>query len=423
MMITTTTTTTTTGCCQKLLGFTCLVVAIIVGVARHLSQKPSGVHINLNVPSAPGQSSPSSPPLLLGNNALTTVLTREQLELYHRDGFVLVRQLLTKDEAIELKDAVEDTSSKNFDVLSLFGFNSYQKVFFDLWRTSPEIASLSLQALPSVAAQLLMPFYSKGSTTTTGSGSDENSDGSLPSSSLLSSVKPFRLLRDAYFSFAPPGEGCGWHVDDEGFFPADQESVGPTFWIALDPIKTVEGGGIAVLNRTIFGQQVESKYLSEDDCREAIKGATCRMEEKSPECQVKMDASKMEFDMDPGDALIWDRYTFHRGIPATDKYPKTTTNDDGSDDVKQAPVSKKRYSVRYIPFGATAKGAVHSSVRQGEVFESPYYPQVWPKVLADEMKALENGLDQDLTLSSAIRTLARIFTKKYLPFLLPSAIE
>jgi hypothetical protein len=265
-----------------------------------------------------------------------------------------------------------------------------------------------LQALPNVAAQLLCGRQKDGA---------DKDDGSSSSSSPSSSLKPFRLLRDAYFSYAPPGKGCGWHVDDEGFFPADKSSNGPTFWIALDPLKTDEGGGIAVLNRTIFEQQLESKYLSEDDCRLAIKGATCDMEEKSPECQVKMDASKMEFDMEPGDALIWDRYTFHRGVPATGKYPKV--GGDGDEDNNQV-VSKKRYSVRYIPFGAVANGAVHATVEQGQTFDSPYYPQVWPTLLTHEMEALEHGLDQDVTLSSALQFKVKVTTKKYLSFLFRS---
>ncbi|KAL3898087.1 MAG: hypothetical protein SGARI_006762, partial [Bacillariaceae sp.] len=190
---------------------------------------------------------------------------------------------------------------------------------FDLWRTSPEIATVSLQGLPKVAAQILY----------------NSDDDSKRSSSTI------RVLRDAFFAYAPPGESCGWHVDDAAFFPVDPDHVGPTFWIALDPLNIEEGGGLAVLNRTLFAE-TPPLDLSEEDCRAAIAGATCEMPEKSPQCQAKMETSKMEFDMRPGDAIVWDRYTFHRGVGGTDKLPE--------DAVKQ------RYSVRYIPEGSKAVG-------------------------------------------------------------------
>jgi Phytanoyl-CoA dioxygenase (PhyH) len=385
-------------CFQTFCGVLVVSVAILVGLVLHVSRVPSGIRILLD--NTDDGVEPQQGPRL-GNNALGLVLNRQQLDDYHRDGFVFVKQLLTVDEASALKDAAEYASSRNFDVMGLFASSSYKKVMFDLWRTSPEISRLTLQVLPNVAAQLLRPQQQQ----------QQQGDGGGDRS-----VKPFRLLRDAYFSYAPPGTGCGWHVDDEGFFPADKESKGPTFWIALDPLKTTEGGGLAVLNRTRFNQHPESKYLSEDDCLAAIKGATCAMEEKSPECQVKMEASMFHVDMNPGDALIWDRYTFHRGVPATDEYPRRHDDHNGQHgDV----VAKMRYSVRYIPFGAKANGAVHSSVKQGEVFDSPYYPQVWPSLLSHEMKAIENGLDQDIKLSTAISFLAKIMAKKYMPILFP----
>mmetsp|Transcript_10569 Transcript_10569/g.23441 ORF Transcript_10569/g.23441 Transcript_10569/m.23441 type:complete len:375 (+) Transcript_10569:235-1359(+) len=370
------------GWCQAFCGILAVAVALLVGLIFHVSRVPNGVHIDLlqNDERVLGQAVPE--------------LTPRQVQEYKRDGFVMVRQLISQQEAAALQTAAEHVASKNFDIFGFFGgTHTYKKVMFDLWRTSPEIASLSLQALPRVASQIMLSQTE----------SEDNDSGSTS----------FRLLRDAYFLYEPSGTGCGWHVDDLGFFPANKEANGPTFWIALDPLLIQEGGGIAILNRTHFQEQQQQQQspLSEDDCRLAVEGATCDMEEKSPECQTKMEASKMQFDMQPGDALIWDRYTFHRGVSATDKFPK------GDD------VTKKRYSVRYIPHGATAKGAVHSSVGQGQLFDSPYYPQVWPTLLPKEMKALEHGLDQDITVSSALAYMAKVLAKKYLPSFLYEPVK
>jgi hypothetical protein len=342
------------SCCQATAGITTLVIAILTGVVIHLSAIPPNIKIQLN-PQAPKTD------LLLGKSTIIT-LTPQQIEEYHRDGAVVVKGLLSETEALKLKESANFAASRLVDVFGLFGSSRYKKIMFDLWRTSPEIASFSLQALPHVAAQLM---------TTTSS---------------------FRLLRDAFFAYAPPGESCGWHVDDAAFFPVQEGSVGPTFWIALDSLKIEEGGGLAVLNRTLF-RQTEPLDVTEDVCRKAITGATCEMPDKSPECQAKMEECKMEFDMQPGDAIVWDRYTFHRGVGGTETMPKNAV--------------KQRYSVRFVPQGSKAVGVVHASVQQNEEFDSPYYPQVWPTLVPSELKALENGLDADITLMGAITFMAK----------------
>ncbi|KAL3894100.1 MAG: hypothetical protein SGARI_007846 [Bacillariaceae sp.] len=192
------------------------------------------------------------------------------------------------------------------------------------------------------------------------------------------------------------------------FFPVQQDTVGPTFWIALDALKVEEGGGLAVLNRTLF-HETEPMDVTEDVCRQAIAGATCDMPEKSPECHAKMEACKMEMDMQPGDAIVWDRYTFHRGVGGTDKLAE--------DAVKQ------RYSVRFIPEGSKAMGAVHASVAQNEEFDSPYYPQVWPEVLPLEMEALKKGLDSDITLKGALSFMAKRSLQKLKTAVFPEKEE
>jgi hypothetical protein len=53
-------------------------------------------------------------------------------------------------------------------------------------------------------------------------------------------------------------------------------------------------------------------------------------------------------------------------------------------------------------------GVVHASVEQNEEFDSPYYPQVWPSLVPSELKALENGLDADITLMGAITFMTKV---------------
>ena len=84
------------------------------------------------------------------------------------------------------------------------------------------------------------------------------------------------------------------------------------------------------------------------------------------------------FDMEPGDALIWDRWTFHRSEPFHNQ--------------GEGVQHKLRYTIRYIPGTAKASGILHEAQQKGEVFNTPYYPQVWPKAVKTEIKAIQKGL-------------------------------
>lgn len=343
-------------------------IAVIAGIVIHVSQIPKDIVIALD------QSTESS--------FQPQPLTPEQIATYEREGVVFVPSLLSESESIRLRDAGEYAMSRVFSVSKLFGTSLYAGLGFDVWRTSPEVASLALQSLPKVAAQILS--YSR----------NEHEE------------VEFRLLRDALFQYKPGAAGCGWHVDDMGFWPTEEDSDGPTIWIALDQIKVAEGGGLAILNRTSFLER-EPFNVTELHCRQTIRtGGTCNMKSLSPECYAKMEESKLEWDMKPGDAIIWNRWTFHRGVAAV------------SEVVSDANSLKRRYSIRYMPYGSKAGPIVHASVRPGSSFDSPYYPQVWPQLKESEVQALKHGLEADVTLtklfSSMLPFTIKMMMRKFL---------
>lgn len=387
------------SCLQVTCGVLAVTIAILAGVVVHLSAIPSDIRIQLVLDN---NNTSSRNSVQLGKS--TATLTSQQIEDYHRDGVIFVRGLLSEEEATTLKQSANVASSRLLDVFGLFGNPHYKTVMFDLWRTSSDIASLSLQALPRVATQLMT------TTKTTSSISDDDHD--HDETAAFTTTRPntasIRLLRDAFFAYQPPGEACGWHIDDAGFWPAVEDTTGPTFWIALDPLLVEEGGGLAVLNRTLF-HETEPLDVTEDKCRKAIAGATCSMPEKSPQCHAKMEATKLQIDMRPGDAIVWDRFTFHRGVGGTDLMPEKAV--------------KQRYSVRYMPKESRAFGAVHPSVEPMAEFNSPYYPQVWPKLLDSELKALEHGLDSDITLMSALTFVSKRWAKKAISAVFPSKLQ
>ena len=134
------------------------------------------------------------------------------------------------------------------------------------------------------------------------------------------------------------------------------------------------------------------------DCYGVIQGNTCAMETASPECHAKLEAIKLQWDMKPGDAVLWNRWSFHRTVVGTSKAGQQT--------------QQRRYSVRYMPANAKAMGAVHYSVSQGGPFDSPYYPQVYPKLVDHEIQALQHGLEGDVTPANIAKNLGGILVDK-----------
>lgn len=182
--------------------------------------------------------------------------------------------------------------------------------------------------------------------------------------------------------------GCGFHVDDSYFWPASHESTGVNFWLALSPMRASEGGGIRVVKQSLIGPAML------EECKNAIfepEGiTTCKMETLSPKCYKKMLESSVVFDMEPGDALIWDRWTFHRSEPFLSDSQSQSSSSEG---VKDDDLHRLRYTIRYVPGTAKAEGFLHESQQSGEVFNSAHYPQVWPTAIKSEIDAIQKGLE------------------------------
>ena len=126
--------------------------------------------------------------------------------------------------------------------------------------------------------------------------------------------------------------------------------------------------------------------------------ATCHMETLSPTCYQRLLAASVVYDMEPGDALLWDRWTFHRSEPFVEDDDSIMNS--GSSSSSSSSKHKLRYTIRYVPDTAVAEGAVHPSVPQGaRLSGSPYYPQVWPTYVRDEVDAIREGIEADMALT------------------------
>lgn len=273
-------------------------------------------------------------------------LTKAEINKFKRDGFLVMRQLVTGNELRDLQTAGDEIAHSFFWTDLVFR-SFYQKIRMQTWRSKHAVAKFAFEStLPSIAAQLL------GEQTS------------------------IRILKDAIFIQSPGKPGCGFHVDDKGFWPADDESGGINFWVALSHYTEAEGGGIRVAR----GSHT-AKWAKE--CRDIIKVAagekprTCNMDEWSPKCNEHLWKVSETHDVEPGDVILWDRWLFHKG--ETFRHNDTNTT-----------VSKLRYTIRYIPSNAVAMGIHHGSVQDGEHYHGHHYPQVWPQVLESEIKKLSS---------------------------------
>ncbi|KAG5186089.1 hypothetical protein JKP88DRAFT_262546 [Tribonema minus] len=297
-------------------------------------------------------------------------LTPAHIKTYNKDGVVLVKGLFAGEQLNAMVKEGE-AAAKGRALLDLV-VSSYKKLEFSAWSTRDAFAQAAFNSsLPSVAQQLLGERTSVRLLKAA-------FNSSLPSvaQQLLGEKTIVRLLKDALFQYASGRPGCGWHVDDFGFWPAEEDTTGVTVWVALSPMRVKEGGGIMVAKGTHHTDGRAPAWVR--GCRDAIRkgsGQTCRMAELAPECVPKLDAVGASWDMEPGDAVIWDRWSFHRSMPFADA----------------SGAAKLRYSVRYIPSDAKAAGYVHASVPLGQPFNSSYHPQVWPAPLKHELRDIRGG--------------------------------
>lgn len=144
------------------------------------------------------------------------------------------------------------------------------------------------------------------------------------------------VLQDAYFRLQGENKGCGFHVDDDFFWPCPRDAPGPgvNAWIALNDVNE-DGGGLTIAPRSHLAD-----FL---DCREAIKGKTCMLAEIDAKKNDRLEAIGVSPCVKAGDVILHTRWLFHRGNP----FRK------GSDAKGGHGIA--RYSVRYMPAEAIVK--------------------------------------------------------------------
>ena len=341
-----------------------LLIAVIVGASLdHIA------HVHFD----PVTLDPKLAPLLAPSH-----LNRKK---FAREGFLLVRGLLHGELLREAQEAGIQEAARShllFDRL----FFAYNKITFNVWQRQLGLASVAFgSAAPSAAAALL--------------GMKDGRGGAL------------RILKDAFMAFAPGRTGCGWHVDDKGFWPTlDNQSGGINVWIALSPVRAADGGGLALAPRSHLAEWSRQ-------CRDWIAPPgggpprTCGMATLSPECHARFEEVQASYDMEPGGAIFLHRGTFHR---SADFAPHAQDS---------APVH--RYNIRYVPEetrlfdnGFEAVLVRSTDVGHGSALTQAgvYYPQAWPTTLADERMQLASGMNSEPSVALVCRKVLRAAIKR-----------
>ena len=299
-------------------------------------------------------------------------LTSKQIETFQRDGVIVVYGLLQgKQLNNAIKSAKRIQRARGLGQRLLYKLNkSYGNLEWQTWRKYRGLEEVAFEsAAPTICAKLMGLDRSR-------TGDEENR--SNPRRAL-------RLLKDAVLGYRAGDLGCGWHVDDKVFWPCEDRNIGKrdagiNVWITLSPVTKEEGGGLAVAPGT-------HKLGFASKAREAIStsfGGTCKLQDLAPECHEKMEELKTVYDLQPGDAIIHDRYVFHRSHPFVN--PSSIKS--------RMAGSKQRISLRYVPSDSTffdnnlvdreivsAKGiSTGDHVSRG----GEYFPQCWPNRLKEE---------------------------------------
>lgn len=330
-------------------------------------------------------------------------VTPDQIATYKRDGVVVIRGLL---EGRELKEAIKAANriqrSKGLGQRFLYRMNpSYRNLEFQTWRKHRALEKVAFDsAAPTICAKLMGLDGGDGAAS---SNNDDPTYSRDDGSEEARIYRPLRLLKDAVLGYSAGDTGCGWHVDDKVFWPCEDRNLGKrdagaNVWITLSSVTAAEGGGLAVApgsHRLNFAKKA----------RKAISSSfhtTCSLERLAPDCHEKMEKIKAVYDLHPGDAIIHDRYIFHRPDAFLDPIRSKKAG------------TKQRISLRYVPADATffantlnteARAIEEKGIATGDFVSkgAEYFPQTWPNRLPEERSMKIRVEDNPFSMKTVIK--------------------
>ena len=237
-------------------------------------------------------------------------LNNDEMIQLNKEGFVLCKNLVNNEDLDFLIQEGKNTIKRS----SLFNATTYTKIEFDTIHRNNRLKNIT-RNLP--AKQIM-----------------ENNK----FSSIFGGKT--RVLKDAFFSLSPGLPECGLHVDDPYFWPSPLYNLGHegiNIWIALSEYKKKYGGGLAVVKSSRKSKYFNKarKFIRTKDNNDIF--MTCNLSKLDPKANKEFEKNMVTFDMNPGDAIIHNRWCFHKGDNFTNL---------GIQEFKEPLM---RYSIRYMP--------------------------------------------------------------------------
>ena len=332
--------------------------------------------------------------------------TAEQRQAFRDDGFIVMSGLLSEEQTDQLVAAGRLIVDHHNDQSSLY-FKLAERGIMICGPSNPDMSeenrSVVASAFRDVALRSSIPFVAAE---LMGLDADEDN---------------VRVLRDVFLGkHILEQKHCGWHVDDNSFWPESYTSTpsvdGINAWIAMQDMPSKYGGALGLApgshnaewRHTAYeslGLDLKDDSKSKQDVYRHIKDngfLSCILHQTNQELHDRIEAIGQVPDLQCGDVIFHTRWLFHKTVPPTDEGRLHYENNGLS--------CLNRYSVRYVPGSAQLpmgfvnelsilSDASNAGKELNDV-EGAWYPQVWPFMEDDietQMAMLVSGRIPDAT--------------------------
>lgn len=213
---------------------------------------------------------------------------------FQRDGFVPVRALLTPQAVAGLRDFLAQQAGEQRDTDGA-RLLSRKEIGGDFARYTNSL---------DLGHELVRRVYEAG-----------------PFRALFAGLGDGRWLLTGGFGFAlaPGNQGLMWHFAFRTFSAINGDDMAHTLWIPLDEIDPArQAGGMAMASATVYSGREETKLLVQTckhlDDQAFVKETLGRMANFRAARDSILEKNGIEDAFTPGDALLFDRYAFHRSV-------------------------------------------------------------------------------------------------------------
>jgi hypothetical protein len=310
--------------------------------------------------------------------------TAEQRLTFQNEGFIVMSGLLSEEQTNQLVAAGRIIVDHHIDQSSLY-FKLAERGIMICGPSNPQLSeehrSTVVKAFRDVALRSSIPFVAAELM-----GLDPNEEN-------------VRILRDVFLGkHINEQKHCGWHVDDNSFWPesytASPSVDGINAWIAMQDMPSQFGGALGLAPGSHVAEWRHTAYeslgldLSDDshskqDVYRHIKDngfLSCILHQTNKELHDRIEGIGRVPDLQCGDVIFHTRWLFHKTVPPTDEGRLYFTNNGLS--------CLNRYSIRYVPGSARLPKAfvnelsiLSDASNAGKALndvDGAWYPQVWP---------------------------------------------